>query len=411
MSKYVIIGNSAAAVGCVEGIRSVDKTGKITLITNEPHHTYSRPLISYLLLGKTDRERMKYRPDDFYEKNNCDILFGKTAVAVSAAAKKILLDDDNTVQFEKLLVATGSVPFVPPMEGLDSVNKKCSFMSLSDAEKLQSFINKDSEVLIIGAGLIGLKCAEGILNSVKKITVVDLADRILASILDKEGAAKVQKHLEEKGVSFILGDSAAKFTENSALLKSGKEVPFDALVLAVGVRPNISLIKDADGDIRKGIVTDDHCKTSLDNIYAAGDCSESFDITSAESKVLALLPNAYSQGFVAGKNMAGEETLYISAMPMNAIGFFGLHMITAGSYVGEVIDASDNETYKKFFVKDGCLKGYIIIGDVSRAGIYTSLIKEQVPLDTIDFELIKRKPQLMAFAKTERDLRVNKAFL
>ena len=407
--NYVIIGNSTAAVGCIEGIRSVDQTGKITVISKEPHHVYSRPLISYLLYGKTTRQRMKYRPDTFYEDNRVTPLLGVTVTGVDYENKKVLLDNGDGVAVVRLGFATGSSPFVPPMAGLEEVENQFSFMKLDDAAALQKVIDQESRVLIVGAGLIGLKCAEGICSKVKQITVVDLAPRILPSILDEAGSEIVQKHIEEQGVKFILSDSVAQFTKNSALLKSGGKLEFDALVVAVGVRPETKLAADIGCKVNKGIVSDIHCATNLDGVYAAGDCSESYDITSGQYRVLALLPNAYMQGEAAGINMAGGEKVYDKAIPMNAIGFFGLHIITAGSYDGEAYVVRTEQTYKKLVSKDNLLKGFILIGDVARAGIYTSLIRERTPLDTVDYELIKEKPQLMAFTASERAVKLGGA--
>lgn len=400
--NYVIIGNSAAAIGCVEGIRQVDKKGKITIISGEPYHTYSRPLISYLLLGKTDGERMKYRDSDFYANNQVKTLLGQKAVSVDKDKKEVTLDGGKHIKYDKLLIATGSKPFIPPMEGLAKVEKKFTFMSLDDAKALENAITKDSRVLIIGAGLIGLKCAEGIQNRVKHIHVVDLAGRVLPSILDPAGSSMVQEHIEKHGVVFTLSDSVKVFTKNTATLQSGKKIPFDVLVLAVGVRPNTELIACAGGTVNRGIITDDTCKTSLPDIYAAGDCTESRDITTNESRVLALLPNAYMQGECAGICMAGGKAVYDKAIPMNAIGFFGLHVITAGSYDGEEHIVTGEKSYKKLVTKDGLLKGYIMVGNVERAGIYTALIREKKSLEMIDFALIKERPQLMAFSKRER---------
>ena len=235
------------------------------------------------------------------------------------------------------------------------------------------------------------------------------ADRILPSILDETGSKMMQAHIEKSGVEFILGDSVAAFSADTATLKSGKAVNFDIVVLAVGVRPNVSLVKDIGGNVNRGIVTNDKCETSVADIYSAGDCTESFDITANENRVLALLPNAYMQGECAGINMAGGEKLYNKAIPMNAIGFFGLHIITAGSYNGETYIVEKDGAYKKLVTKDGLLVGFILIGEISRAGIYTSLIREKTPLDSVDFELIKEKPQLMAFSKKERAKALSKS--
>ncbi len=401
--KYVLIGNSAAAVACVEGIRQLDREGTITMVTNEPYHTYSRPLISYLLAGKTDRERMKYRPDDFYEKNRCELIAGVSADHLEPKRITVVLSDGRELPYDKLLVAAGSSPAVPPIKGLEAVENMTTFLSLDDALRLDGMLTPFSKVLIMGAGLIGLKCAEGIAGKAESITVVDMADHILPSILDQEAAAPVQRRMEEHGIKFVLSDAAQEFQPDRAVLKSGREIAFDVLVMAVGVRPNVRLIQNAGGAVKRGIVTDSRGQTSIPNVYAAGDCTESRDITTGTEKVLALLPNAYLQGECAGVNMAGGNQSYDKAIPMNSIGFFGLHLMTAGSYEGEALLECSGGNYKKLFVRENKLVGYILIGDVARAGIYTSLIREQTPLSTIDFELIRHKPQLMAFSRVKRN--------
>lgn len=407
--RYVIIGNGTAAAGCIEGIRSVDAEGQITVISAEKHPVYCRPLISYYLEGKTDTKKMLYRPEDFYEKNNCTVLYSKKATKIDRAKKSVTLDDGSALSYDALCVATGSSPFVPPMEGLDGVKNKFSFMTLDDALSLEAAITKDSRILIIGAGLIGLKCAEGISAlGAAGITVCDLADRVLSSILDAKGAALMQRRLEEAaGISFLLGDSVSRFENDVAFMKSGKRVEFDILVLAVGVRANIALFRDIGGACGRGITVDDHMKTSVDGIYAAGDCTESKDISDNSIKVMALLPNAYMQGKCAGENMAGGDSVFDNAIPMNSIGFFGLHAMTAGSRApqedgGTVFDESDTQSIKKLYVKDGRLTGFMLIGNTDRAGIYTSLIRNKTPLDTLNFEMLKKMPTLYAFGKDYR---------
>lgn len=401
--KYVIIGNSAAGIACVEGIRSADAEGEITIVSDEPFAAYGRPLISYYLLGATDRQRMLYRPADFYEKNKVRTLLGARAEKIDPAAQKIVLRGGEEIPYDRLLVATGSRPFEPPMEGIDGVKNKFNFMTLQDALSLEKVLSKRKNVLIIGAGLIGLKCLEGILERVKSVSVADMAGRILPSILDDAGAAVVRRELEGKGAKFYLSDSVAKFEGNTAHLKSGKEISFDILVVAVGVRPNTELVKDAGGEVSRGVVTDEKQQTSLKNVYAAGDCAESFDITSGARKVLALLPNAYRQGYTAGVNMAGGEAAFADAMPLNAIGFFGSHVLTAGSYEGESFVQAEGDVYRKFFCKDGVLKGFILVNSPERAGIYTSLIRNKTPLSEVDFKSLEGAPNLAAFPRAARE--------
>jgi NAD(P)H-nitrite reductase large subunit len=416
--KYVIIGNSAAGIGAVEGIRQIDKKGEITIVTNEPHHTYSRPLISYFLLGKVTEEGIKYRGGSFYADNKCALLSNVTVTQIDAAAKKLVLSDGKKVPYDKLLVAAGSSPFVPPFEGLNTVKDKCTFMSLDDAKKLDSFLGQNKRVLIIGAGLIGLKCAEGIHERVKQITVVDLAPRILSSILDEDGAKMVQNHLESKGIEFKLAASVKEFDNKTAVFANGEKSDFDVLVLAVGVRPNTALLNGI-AKIERGIVINEKSETSAQDIYAAGDCTQTNDVSSGQSKIMALLPNAYMQGECAGINMAGgiaasgvadnAAAHFDKAIPMNAISFFGLHVITAGDYNGDVYAKTENGSYKRLFYSNNKLNGYILIGNVEKAGIYTSLIRERTPLDTIDFALVCEKPGLMVFTKEDRMVKLGGA--
>ncbi len=402
MKRYVIIGNGVAAVGAVEGIRSIDKDGKITVISEENYPVYCRPLISYYLEKKTDPVRMNYRSADFYEKMKCTVLYGKKAVFIDNVGKTVMLDDGGKLLYTSVCVATGSSPFVPNFNGLETVQDKFTFMTLDDTFSLEKTINKESRVLIVGAGLIGLKCAEGLHERVKSITVCDLADRVLSSILDEACAAIMQTHLEKNDIHFMLGDTAVRFEKNTALMKSGKSVDFDVLVLAVGVRANTALVKDIGGEVNRGIIVTDRTETSLTGIYSAGDCTEGNDISLGQKRVLALLPNAYMQGHVAGVNMAGGNETFDKAIPMNSIGFFGLHAMTAGTYDGELYEEKTDNSLKRFFTKDGVLKGFILIGETERAGIYTSLIREQTPLTSVDFDLLKKHATTFAFSSEIR---------
>ena len=397
MNQYVIVGNGVAAIGCIEGIRSVDPEGTITVVSEEKHAVYCRPLISYYLEKKTDLERMHYRDKDFYERMGAAVLYGRKAISIDKEKKEAALDDGTVLPYTSLCVAAGSSPFLPSFEGLETVPEKYSFLTLDDALALEEAISDTSRVLIIGAGLIGLKCAEGICERVASVTVCDLADRVLSSILDDDAAAIVQKHLEDYGMQFLLGDSVARFHGNTAQMNSGASVDFDVLVLAIGVRANISLVKDAGGEAGRGIRIDSHMQTSLEDIYAAGDCAEGMDISSGEAKVLAILPNAVQQGYTAGQNMAGKDVTFEKGIPMNSIGFFGLHIMTAGTYEGDVYEEKTKDSLKRIYTKDDLLKGFMLIGRQERAGILTSMIREKTPLSSVNFEIMKKVATTAAF--------------
>ena len=400
--RYVIIGGSAAAIGCIEGVRSVDKTGEIILITGETEWNYSRPLISYMLEGKTTRDKMWCRPDSFFTRNGVTVKAGVLATTLDAGDRTVRLSTGERLAYDRLLAATGSRPFVPPIPGLETVERTFCFQTLSDASALAEALRPESRVLILGAGLTGVKCAEGIRGLCAQIAIADLAPRVLPAVLDDTAAAMVQARMEEKGVRFYLNDSAAAFRGNTARLQSGTELEFDVLVTAVGVRPNTQLVADAGGAVDRGILVDGRCATTLPDVYAAGDCAQGYDAVSGEKRMLPLWPNAMLQGETAGINMAGGRADYTQGIALNASGVFGLHMVTAGSYEGESFTVQRDGSYKRLVTADGVLKGVIMVGDVSRAGIYTDLIRKKKPLSEIDFDLIRESPQLMAFSQKDR---------
>lgn len=405
MKQYVIIGNGVAATGCVEGIRSADPEGKITVISGENRPVYCRPLISYYLEGKATPEKMNYRNPDFAEKMHCAYLYGKQAVQLDA--KTVVLDDGTVLPYDEVCIAAGSVPFVPPFEGLDTVEKQFSFMTMDDALALDAAVTKDSRVLIVGAGLIGLKCAEGLHGRVASLTVCDLADRVLSSILDAQSAAVMQQHLEDNGIHLLLGDTVSRFEKNVAFMRSGAQAEFDVLVLAVGVKANTALARQAGAEVNRGILVNEKMETTVPGIYAAGDCTEGMDASLGQRRVLAILPNAYLQGRCAGINMAGGDAVHDKAIPMNSLGLLGLHAMTAGTAFsetegGSMVEEKSEAGWKRFFVKDGLLTGFMLLGDVDRAGIYTALIREKTPLDSIDFAVLKKSPTLAAMPKENR---------
>ncbi len=395
MKNYVIIGGGVASVACMEGIRKTDKSGKIYLISGEGKPTYCRPLISYYLQGVTDFEKMKYREDGFYADMGCEPIFGK-AEKIDVKNKTVTVGE-RVIKYDALCVATGSSPFIPPLNGLDTVENKTAFMTEDDALYIRKKITPDTKVLIIGAGLIGLKCAEGLVSKVARITVSDLATRVLSSILDDECAAYMQKVLEEQGVSFMLGDSVSAFDKNTATFNSGKTVDFDLLILAVGVRANISLVKDAGGKVNRGIIVNDKMQTSLKDVYSAGDCAEGYDNSINAARVLAIFPSAYAQGFTAGVNMAGGENSLNDEFPLNAIGFFGLHALTAGAYTGEMYKEKTEKGIKRLFFDGDKLVGFILIGDIKGAGIYTSLIRNKCVLSEKSKKMLEKSPTLAIF--------------
>lgn len=366
-TKYLIVGNGTAAAGGITGIRKADPDGSITVISGEDRHVYSRPLISYWLEGRVKTENMHYRGDDFYQANGVEVYFGVRAEAVDPESRVVTLSDGTAIRYEKLLAATGSHPFVPPIEGKDKAADAFTFTTMDDAEGIRAVLTPASRVVILGAGLIGLKAAEALLGQCESIIVADLAERVLPSVLDADSSAIYADYLRKLGLDLRLGTSITRIGDHSVTLSDDSTLPYDILILAVGTRPAGELLQAAGAEIGRGIVTDVKQATSLPDVYAAGDCTQSHDIASGTDKNLAILPNAYMQGETAGINMAGGEAVYDQAFPVNSMGFKDYYMLTAGSYDGEAVTLREGNQFRRFYVKDDCLKGYIILGDCQRA--------------------------------------------
>ncbi|MFA7073903.1 MAG: FAD-dependent oxidoreductase [Endomicrobiaceae bacterium] len=412
--EYLIIGNSAAGINCADKIRSIDKKGKITIISEEPFEAYGRPLISYYLAGKYDINLMKYKPAEFYSGRKINVVLKCQAQQIDTKKKEVKCSNKKTYKYDKLLLATGSIPFVPPVKGLEKHKNVFTFLKLEDAQKIEKVITKKSKVVIVGAGLIGLKAAEALAGKVGQISVIDLADRLMASVLDKKTASIMQKHIEENNIKFKLSTTVSEVSSDGVILSDGGKLDCDILIMAVGVRPNTSLAQNAKIKINRGIVTDKYMMTSVKDVYAAGDCVESLDVLSQQNKILALWPNAFIQGETAGANMAGVKTPFGGSFAMNAIGFFGIQLISAG-----IIDPKDqgyNEyveydetkvTFKKLVIKDDKLVGFALLNLPYRAGIYTSIINDRISLKDLNYDITKRDIGLNVFSQ---DIRYNKMF-
>lgn len=388
--NYVIIGNSVAAIGAIRGIRKVDTQGNITVLSRENHTAYGRPLISYLLGGMVEEKRMPYLPSDFYEKNRVNLLLGSEVVAVESSASRVKLASGETIPYDKLLVATGGDPFVPPIEGMAGKEKVFTFTTWDDAAKLKAKANDIDRVVVIGGGLIGTKAAEGLYALDKQITIVELADRILSAAFDRTAGRIVGKKMKANGIEVITEDTVVRIdgegTEVTGVtLKSGDFIPCDTVIVAIGVRPAATFLKGSGVEVNRGVVVADTMETSVPGIYAAGDVAEARDFFSGNKNPMPIWPDAYIQGDVAGITMAGGSQEYVGGLAMNSIELFKVPTISMGVTNPEAGDRYEiltytdleNYQYRKIVLEKGVLVGVVMVGNVERAGIFAGLIRDK----------------------------------
>ncbi|MCW4008877.1 MAG: FAD-dependent oxidoreductase [Candidatus Bathyarchaeota archaeon] len=393
MAKYVIIGASAAGISAVEAIREVDPVSTITVVSEEPCPSYSRPMISDLVSGKANFEKMLCRDGQFWEKNNVQALTGQRAVSLNLKEKYVVLDNGARVSFEKLLIATGGKPFVPKIEGADKKGV-FTFTKLSDAESLAAEIEKAKSAVVVGGGLIGVSLTEALVKRGLKVTIVELQNKILSLILDATASDMVANVMERAGVTIVTGQSVQRIlgkpederVVGGVVLTNGNSVQCDMVIIAIGVVPRAELVSGTDVKTNRGILVDRFMRTSVPDVYASGDVAEAYDFISGENRLLPLWPLAQLEGRVAGYNMAGKKAEYPGGTAMSALKYFGIPIISIGlvnpknAEGYEILTRYEPEKrlYKKIVLKDDVIVGILLLNDIERAGVLFNLMKNSV---------------------------------
>jgi NAD(P)H-nitrite reductase large subunit len=391
--NYVIVGNSVAAVGAIRAIRALDQQGTITVISRERHNAYGRPLISYLLGGLINEKRMAYLPDNFYGQHRVNLLLESEVTAVDTTARKVKLAGGDAIPYDRLLLATGGDPFIPPIMGMADKDRIFTFTTWDDAARLKGIAEDIDRAVVIGGGLIGLKAAEGLNLLEKSVTVVELADRVLSSAFDRPAGKIVARRMKANGIDVITEDTVVSIEGDGGgisgvTLKSGDVVPCDTIIVAIGVRPAAGFLAGSGVEVNRGIVVDATMQTSVEGVYAAGDVAEAADFFTGQKTPMPIWPDAYIQGDIAGTAMAGGKKEYAGGLAMNSIEFFKVSTISMGvtnpkepsEY--EILTYQDiqNYQYRKIVLKENRLVGAVLVGDVDRAGILAGLIREKVDM-------------------------------
>jgi nitrite reductase (NADH) large subunit len=392
--RHVIIGNSAAGIFAAEEIRRRKPEDQIIILSDEKEHAYSRCLTSYYIAGKVDEKNMQIRAGTFYQDLNIDFYPGEKVLEADTAKMCLKTSSGRMTHYDRLLVASGARAAKPDLEGGKGAGV-FTLRTLSDARGIVERCKHTDKAVVAGGGLVSLKATYGLLARGLKVTVVIASRQILSQVLDDKAAALIQKHLEKHQVKFIFGHEPEQVMldqERSCRgvkLDDGTELACGLVVIGKGVVPNTDFFPKNEIEIGQGIKVNQNLRTSAEGVYAAGDVAESFDFLNGRSALYAIWPNATAQGQVAGSNMAGEKITYEGALAMNSMNFFGLNAICAGESraKGDDFDIHleydpENNYYRKFVFKQGLLAGYILVGNVAKAGILTSMIGQKIsPLE------------------------------
>lgn len=387
--RYVIVGAGAAGIAAAERIRLCKKDAAIIMMSID-EYSHSRCMLHKFLGGERTEEELSFVEPDFFEKNQ--IYWGKTQTAMGLDTEKKQIKMENGYQpYDKLLIATGAVFGIPPINNFRTASNVYGFRDLSDAQKIDAAVKAKNakQVFIVGSGLVGLDVATGLMERGVKVTIAEMAPRVMPLQTDDTAAKAYQERFEAHGARFLLGIGASDSIVNdqneitAVVLSNGETVECDFVVCAAGVRPNIGWLEGSGLAMERGITVDEYMRTSAPDVYAAG------DVTGLSG----IWPNAMDMGRIAASNMCGASIAYTDRYCMkNTSNFFGLHMLTIGDINAQIEDADiyvkeSRSSYKKAIVKDGALKAILIQGDISHTGHWQYLIKRGINIG----ELLKKK--------------------
>ena len=383
--RYVVIGASAAGISGAKTLRELDKNAEIVLISKD-ENVYSRCILHHYISSHRDVDALNFTGKEFFEENNITWMKGLEVKALNDKEQTLQLSNGETLSYDKLLVCSGASAFIPPVPGLREGNNVVGLRNLDDAILIKEQAKKVKNVVVLGAGLVGIDAVSGLLGQGLNISLVEMSNKILPLQLDKHASDVYEKKFIEEGVSLKLDVKAEKLLldENNnpkaLVLNTGEEVPCELVIVATGVRSNVAFMENSNVECdRFGLIIDAKGQTNIENIYGAG------DVTGRNP----IWPTAVKEGIIAAHNMLGKEMVmtdfFGSKNTMNFVGIatMSLGMVEPADETYIVETKVEDNNYKKIIHKDGKIYGAIIQGDLSYAGVLTQLIKENIDVSKV----------------------------
>jgi nitrite reductase (NADH) large subunit len=391
-NKIVIVGAGPAGVSVVKTLRTYDRRSQVTLLSAEPYPPYSPPAMADHFINGSGAHL--WLDPDWSEQMGVDYHAGVKVTALEPDARQMRLEDGGALAYDKLVIASGSRLYAP-LEGADLPGVH-NFKSLSAAEALVRRIKggQARTAVIVGAGFIGMEIALLLRELGVEVTQVEMLDQVMPAMLDSHSAEFALQAMRQRGVQVRLNTKAIAFIGNrearGVQLENGETLDANILIAATGVRPNLEFLESSGIDHNWGISVDDHLRTSLAGVYAAGDVIETPDRLTGQIYVHAIFPNAVEQGRVVGLNLAGIDTGYQGAERMNSLKHLGLPLMAVGLKDGdEVLRECVNGAWRTLYLQDDRLVGYQLIGDVRPSGALRALLNRGDALGRLKQRLLE----------------------
>jgi nitrite reductase (NADH) large subunit len=386
----IIIGNGMSAARLVEELakRALGRYA-VAVIGEEPRLAYNRVLLSALLAEEVGPSDIELKPAHWWRDRGVTLRYGVRATAIDPAARCVTLADGKRLSFSKLVLATGSQPIRLPTPGME-LPGVLTFRDIDDVNTIAT--SKGARVVVIGGGLLGLEAAYGLARARAKVTVVHLMDRLMERQLDQRAAAMLKRAVEAKGIAVRLQAQTARILGTSQVegveLADGSVIPADAVVVAVGVRPNVELARAAGLKVNRGIIVDDNLETSVSDIHAIGECAEH------RGSCYGLVEPGYEQAQALARRLAGNKVSYPGSVLATNLKVSGVHVFSAGDFLGETTGADEivlsdpgAGIYKKLVLADDRLIGGVLFGDTVDAPWYLDLIRSGAPIGPLRDDL------------------------
>ena len=384
MRNYLIIGNGVAGTTAAESIRKQDGVGKITIFSDEDLPFYYRLRLNEFISGDISETQLVAKKATWYEDRNISLKLKTRIVEVKLQEKTAITEDSQRFAFDRLLIATGSHSFVPPIKGSENEGV-FALRDIQDARSISAYAKNVEDVILIGGGLLGLEAGHALMKMGKRIMVVEFFPRLLPRQLDVDGARRLQEVMEGMGFSFYLGAKTQEITGDGQvsgiLLEGGESLSGGMVIVSAGVRPNMVLAERLALSIDKGIVVDEHLQTSQPDIYAAGDVAEH------KGMPYGIWPAAMEQGKIAGINMAGGNMTYDGTTMANTLKVAGVDLASAGNIDAEnefeAMVKTEGGVYRKIVIKDNHIVGCIMLGETKGFNQITKMMAEKTDISQI----------------------------
>jgi len=402
--QYIIIGASAAGMAAAEAIRRLDSEGSVTVLSDEQDMPYFRPMLPFIVSGKKKFPEMMLIGQGPYRGANIDVRINSRVEAVNTADQKVSIKSGEELPYDKLLIATGSVPNIP--SDIAGVEAEGVFVlrTIADACAMAHRAETARHAVMLGGGLLNLKAAFALLERGMDVTLIVKSPEVLSKLMEPDDTVLIRNALNKAGLKLVTGSSVTRILSDSSgvigvLLDSGREIPCQMVCIGKGIRANVEFLDKSGILVNQGVVVDKFTRSNIQNVFAAGDVAVTLDPITGERIVTGLWTNAAEMGSCAGRNMAGQPGIYsgtfgiLNAAQVADEPFVSMGIVHTKGTAYEIHITATPETYRKLvFTPDGTrLVGALFIGDISKAGLYRYIIREMMPIKDIKSEIVNHR--------------------